>query len=122
MSSMLARKSACCSSPGAILYWLCVTIVAWALLGLMGAIWEPLQAKSAITILFAMSAGCFANWIRNRTYHCLIDGPLFLVSGALFLLRRLGVVHFPSWAIWLPLCAGVCISFCLEWRMASRGA
>jgi hypothetical protein len=65
-----------------------------------------------------MSAGCFANWIRNRTYHCFVDGPLFLVAGALFLVRGFGVVRFPSSAVWLPLFAGVSISFWLEWRIS----
>src|SRR5215471_4859989 len=83
------------------------TIFAWAILSLIGVIWRPLHASSAITILFAMSAGCFANWIRNHTYHCFIDGPLFLVAGALFLVRGFGFVQFPSWAVWLPLFIGV---------------
>ena len=65
-----------------------------------------------------MSVGCFANWIRNRTYHCFIDGPLFLVAGGLFLLRGIGLAHFPSWAIWIPLFAGVSLSFWLEWRIS----
>lgn len=115
-----ARKDACCSSPAAIRYWLGVTIVAWAILSLIGVIWQPLHATSAITVLFAMAAGCFANWIRNRTYHCFIDGPLFLIAGSLFLLRILDIVHFRSWAIWVSLFTGVSISFWLEWRISKR--
>jgi hypothetical protein len=65
-----------------------------------------------------MSAGCFANWARNRTYHCSIDGPLFLAAGALFLLEKLGVFRVRAWTIWLPLFIGVAISFWLEWRLA----
>jgi hypothetical protein len=101
-------------------YWLCVTICSWAILSLTGTTWQSLHATSAITILFAMSAGCFANWIRNRTYHCFIDGPLFLVAASLFLLRALGVVHFPSAAVWFPLFLGVSISFWLEWRISRQ--
>src|SRR5215470_15194779 len=117
---MLDRKNACCSSPAAVRYWLCVTICSWVILSLIGTMWQPLHATSAITILFAMSAGCFANWVRNRTYHCFIDGPLFLAAGVLFLLRGLGVVHFASWAVWLPLLIGVSISFWLEWRISKQ--
>lgn len=118
--SVMDRQKACCSSPAAITYWFCVTIVAWAILSLIGAAWQPLHATSAITCLFAMAAGCFANWIRNRTYHCFIDGPLFLAAGSLFLLRTLGVVHFASLAIWFPLLFGVLISFWLEWRISGN--
>src|SRR6266852_1930057 len=92
---MLAGRNACCSSSASMKYWLCATICSWAILSLIGTIWQPLHATSAITVLFAMSAGCFANWIRNRTYHCFIDGPLFLVAASLFLLRALGLYTFP---------------------------
>ena len=117
---MADRKNACCSSPAAVVYWLCVTMCSWAVLSLIGTIWHPLHATSAIAILFAMSAGCFANWIRNRTYHCSIDGPLFLVAGALFLLQAIGIVHFPPLIVWLPLLIGIAVSFCLEWRMTRQ--
>src|SRR5215471_19075551 len=117
---MLSRKNACCTSPAAAMFWFCATVVAWGILSLIGALWQPLHATSAITVLFAMSAGCFANWNRNRTYHCSIDGPLFLVGGGLFLLRTLGIVDFPSWVVWLPLLVGACISFCLEWRISRQ--
>lgn len=114
---MLNPRKACCSSPAAIGYWLGATIIAWVVLSVMGLLWEPLHATSAITILLALSAGCFANWAHNRTYHCSIDGPLFLVAGVLFLLRKLGVFHVQPAVIWIPLFIGVAISFWLEWRL-----
>jgi hypothetical protein len=113
-------KNACCSSPASFTYWLCAAFVTWAILSLIGLLWRPLHAASAITILLAMSAGCFANWMRNRTYHCFLDGPIFLVAGILFLARALGIVHFPSWVIWLPLSIGVAISFWLEYTRRQR--
>jgi hypothetical protein len=88
--------------------------VAWITLSLIGLTWYRLHATSAITILFAMSAGCIANWIRNRTYHCFVDGPIFLIAGSTFLLRTLGIIQFPSSAIWVPLFTIVLISFWLE--------
>jgi hypothetical protein len=33
-----------------------------------------------------MATGCFANWIKNRSFHCIFTGPLFLVGGVAFLL------------------------------------
>lgn len=108
------------STPAAIVYWILVSLFGWLALSAIGLFWHPLHATSAITILFAMSAGCFANWIRNRTCHCYFDGPLLLAGGAAFLLRRLGVIRFPSFLVWLPLGLGVGISFYLEWRLASK--
>ncbi len=115
---MTNQRNACCSSLAAIMYWLGATVVAWAILSFIGLIWEPLHAASAITILLAMSAGCFANWARHRTYHCSIDGPLFLAAGVLFLFRKLGVFQVSAMMIWIPLFIGVAVSFWLEWRLA----
>jgi hypothetical protein len=102
------------------MYWLGATVVAWAILSVVGLIWELFHATSAITILLAMSAGCFANWARNRTYHCAIDGPLFLVAGVLFLFRKFGVFQISAMMIWIPLFIGVAASFWLEWRLARQ--
>jgi hypothetical protein len=57
-----------------------VSVVAWGVLSLIGLYWFPLHALSAATILFAMAIGCVANWLRNRTLHCAITGPLFSAS------------------------------------------
>jgi hypothetical protein len=110
----------CCSSPAAIMYWAVVSVFAWIGLGALGLFWYPLHATSATTILFAMSAGCFANWRRNRTYHCYVDGPLLLAGATAFLLRQLHLIQFASLAVWLPLGLGIGISFYLEWRVAVR--
>jgi len=81
---MAGDKKTCCSSPPAICYWFATSLLAWAVLSVVGVFWHPLHAASATTILFAMATGCGANWLRNRTYHCAITGPLFLIAGAVF--------------------------------------
>lgn len=118
---MTDRRKSCCSSPAAMRYWLGISIIAWAVLSVAGLLWPPLHATSAITILLAASAGCFANWLRNRTYHCSIDGPLLLAAGLLFLLRKFAVIHVSALLIWIPLFIGVALSFWLEWRFARQG-
>jgi hypothetical protein len=69
--------------------------------------WYPLHANSASTILFASSAGCFANWARNQTYHCYFDGPLVLAGGAAFLLWQFSVIRFPIFVAWALLAVGI---------------
>lgn len=114
-------RTSCCTTPTAIGYWALASLFAWIGLGAIGSVWYPLHATSAATILFAMSAGCIANWARNRTSHCYFDGPLLFAGAAAFLLRQLRVIQFPSFAVWLPLGLGIGISFYLEWRLTSRG-
>jgi hypothetical protein len=31
-----------------------------------------------------MAIGCLANWLRNRSFHCAITAPLFLIAGIAF--------------------------------------
>ena len=69
-----------------------------------------------------MAIGCFANWARNRTYHCAVTGPLFLIGGVVFLLADARVLHVQTGWVWPFVLIGVGIAFVLEWRYAKRSA
>jgi hypothetical protein len=116
------RKRACCSSPAAMCYWCAASLVAWGVLSLIGLYWRPLHALSAATILFAMAVGCVANWLRNRTLHCAVTGPLFLIAAVVFLPSDVSMAHVNSLLVWLFGLIGVGIAFPLEWRYAQRSA
>ena len=116
---MIEHKETCCSSPAAMCYWFAASLIAWGVLSLIGTYWRPVHALSAATILFAMAIGCVANWLRNRTFHCGIAGPLFLIAPVLFLLSDLSMVHVNSLFVWPFVLIGVCTAFLLEWRNAS---
>jgi len=112
---------ACCSSPAAICYWFIISLIAWGVLNLVGIYLRPLRVSAAATCLLAMAIGCTANWFKNRSLHCTITGPLFLVGGVVFLLS--GVHMIPGrdtlW-IWPIVLIGVGIAFLLEWRYGRR--
>lgn len=110
---MAEQKKTCCSSPAAMCYWLTVSAVAWAALSLVGIYWHPLHAESTVTILFAMAIGCFANWVRTRTFHCAITGPLFVIAALVFLLTDIN-----TRLVWAVVLIGTGIAFLLEWRQA----
>lgn len=116
----MPRQDLCRTSPSSAIYWSIVSILAWLGLSTVGLVWYPLHANSAQTILLAMSAGCVANWTRDRTCHCYYDGPLFLAGATAFLLREVGIVRFPSFIVWLSLAIGIAISFYLEWRLRDK--
>jgi len=116
------HKGACCSSPAAMCYWSAASLVAWGGLSLIGLYWSPLDALSAAAILFAMVIGCVANWLRNRTLHCAITGPLFLIAAVVFLLSDMSMAHVNSLLVWPFVLIGVGIAFLLEWRYAQRSA
>ncbi len=119
---MTERKAACCSSPAAMCHWCAASLVAWGVLSLIGLYWLPLHALSAATILFAMAVGCGANWLRNRTLHCAVTGPLFLIAAVIFLLSDVSMAHVKSLLVWTFVLIGIGIAFVLEWRYAQRSA
>jgi hypothetical protein len=108
--------TACCSSPKAVCYWLAISLVSWTILGLVGMYWHPLRALGAPTILLAVAIGCFANWIKNRTFHCGITGPLFLIVAVLLLLSETRIIHIGNAFMWPTVLVGSAIAFLLEWR------
>ena len=116
---MTEPKGACCSSAAAMCYWFAASLIAWGMLTAIGIYWRPLHASSAATILFAMAIGCVANWLRNRTFHCGITGPLFLIAALVFLSSDVTATHINSLFVWSFVLIGVGIAFLLEWRYAS---
>jgi|SRR5215472_10915129 len=119
---MGSQVKACCSSPAAICYWFVISLLAWGVLSLVGMYWRPLHALSAATCLFAMTIGCLANWLRNRTFHCGITGPLFLISGVIFLLSGMCVIQINTYWVWPFVLIGAGVAFLLEFLYAHRSA
>jgi len=117
---MVESKRACCTSPAAMCYWLAASLIAWAVLSTAGNYWHPLHWYSASTILFAMAVGCVANWLRNRSFHCAITGPLFLIAAIFFLLADMRFTHVNASLVWSLLFIGTASAFLLEWRYAKR--
>lgn len=113
---MKPQSTACCSSLATMSYWLLISLAAWVVLSILGIYWHPLYAPSAQTILIAMAIGCAANWLKNRTLHCGITFPLFLIAGILFLLANMRAIQIRPNIIWAIVFVGTGIAFLLEWR------
>jgi hypothetical protein len=110
----------CCSSRASICYWFVVSLAAWAVLATIGMFWYPLHARSGVTCLLAMAVGCFANAFKNRTYHCVLTGPLFLIAAILLLSSNL--THVKPAFVWAVVLIGTGIAFVLEWRYSHKPA
>jgi len=113
---------ACCSSPAALCYWFVVSLIAWGALSLVGTAWSPLHAPSSAACLLAMGIGCLANWLRNRSFHCVITAPLFLVAGVVFLLSDVHMIHIETRWVWPGVLIGTSVALLLEWRYAKRAS
>jgi hypothetical protein len=119
---MTKQGEACCSSPAALCYWFIVSLIAWGALSLIGIYWRPLHAPSAAACLFAMAFSCVANWLKNRSFHCAITGPLFLIAGVTFLLAGVFAIRMNTVLVWRFVLIGTAIAFLLEWKYAKRSA
>jgi hypothetical protein len=108
----------CCSSRASICYWLIASLVGWVVLATIGMFWHPLHTKSAVTCLLAMAAGCFANAFKNRTYHCVLTGPLFLIAAILLLSSDF--THIKPTLVWIIVLVGTGIAFLMEWRYSRK--
>jgi hypothetical protein len=117
---MTTVQRACCTSPAAIGYWFAASLLAWGVLSLAGIYWYPLRWYAASSALFAAGIGCIANWSKNRSYHCAITAPLFLIAAVLFMLDDLRMARINVALVWFLLAAGTCLAFCLEWRYAKN--
>lgn len=65
-----------------------------------------------------MAVGCFANAVKNRTYHCILTGPLFLIAA--ILLMSSDLTHVKPSLIWTGVAVGTGMAFLLEWRWFLR--
>jgi uncharacterized membrane protein YgdD (TMEM256/DUF423 family) len=77
-------------------------------------------ASSAATICIAVAIGCAANWVRNRTMHCGITAPAFLVAGTVFLLSDMGILAINQALVWPIVAIVTGLAFLLEWRYSYR--
>ena len=77
-------------------------------------------AKFFDALVQCFAIGCFANWLRNRTFHCAISGPLFLIGGVMFLLSEMNVIHVNTHWVWPFVLIGVGVAFLLESLYAHR--
>jgi hypothetical protein len=67
-----------------------------------------------------VAIGCAANWFRNRTLHCAITAPLYLIAGATFLLSEMDAFQVNTRFVWPILAILTGITFLVEWRHAAR--
>ncbi len=118
--AMTRQVKTCCSSLAAICYWFIVSLVAWGVLSFLGIYWSPLRPSSGATCLFAMAIGCLANWLRTRTFHCAITGPLFLIGGVIFLLSGVRMISVNTRWVWPFVLIGVGLAFVMERLYAQR--
>ncbi|MGH9409756.1 MAG: hypothetical protein ACRD1V_09915, partial [Vicinamibacterales bacterium] len=83
---------------------------------ILRTVWPALNPSENTLLLSALSVACFINFGRNRTYHCVLTGPLFLAGAIVAALTDAGIWHIPSSVLWGAVAMGVGAAYVAEWR------
>ena len=106
----------CCTSPAAMWFWAVAFAVLYGV-GLVARSTSPIFEPYGDTLLLASLAGaCLVNFGRNRTLHCGITGPLFLIGAVVAAMVEADVWTFDLSVLWGVVLLGVAIAFVIEWR------
>ena len=111
-------KGLCCSSKSAPCYWGAVFAILYGA-GLGLAIWLHAQAYELAILFAAMGYACVANFACNRTFHCVIAGPFFLLVALALALDERGVWKFGASFLWPVVLLVVGLALVFERRFAS---
>lgn len=114
----MTLKSLCCTSPRALCYFGCAFLVFYAV-GLALVFWLHFGRYELAVLFAALGLACVANLLRNRSFHCLITAPFFLLVALAFALNAAGVWKLRTGALWAIVVIVVCAAFLLESRFAS---
>lgn len=113
-------NQACCTSPAAVWFWAVAFAVLYAVGLVVRSTWPAFEPYGDTLLLAALSVACFLNFGRNRTLHCGLTGPLFLIAAVVALLMEAAVWDVNEDVLWGLVLAGVALAFLVEWRVARR--
>jgi hypothetical protein len=116
--STLAQS--CCTTPSAAGFWAGMFVLFYGASLLLTAVWPELRQYGDALILLSLAAACFVNFGRNRTLHCGLTGPLFVVGAAVALLMEAGIWSVDQSVLWGVVLVGVALAFLIEWRTVGR--
>ena len=112
---------ACCTTPSALCFWGCIFAVAYGAGLVVAGLWPPLLPFDQTIVFGALAVACFVNAAVNRTLHCMLTGPLFVVAAVVVGLSEAGVMGVDVSLVWTVSVIGLGIALLLEWR-ATRPA
>jgi hypothetical protein len=121
MERQLLGRS-CCTTPAAMCFWAAIFVLFYGAGLLLTSVWPQVRPFEDTLILVALAAACAVNFWRNRTLHCGITGPLFLVGAVAAALIEAGAWRFDLAIVWGVVLLGVGIAFIVEWRTVGRAA
>jgi asparagine N-glycosylation enzyme membrane subunit Stt3 len=115
-----AHGLGCCTTPSAVCFWAVMFGFFYGAGLLLATVWPAVQHYRDTVLLTALAAACVANFRRNRTLHCRLTGPLFLLGAIAALVTEAGFWRVDRSALWCVVLIGVGLAFLIEWRTVGR--
>ena len=106
----------CDTTPSAIFFWAAVFVLAYGAGLLLRSVFPAFQPFGDTVILVALAGACFANFRCNRTFHCALTGPLFVVGAVAAGLIEANVLRLDMAIVWGVVVLGVVVAIVFEWR------
>jgi hypothetical protein len=110
----------CCTSPVAMWFWAAAFVVLYGIGLVARSTWPVFEPYGDTLLLAALGLACFINFGRNRTLHCGLTGPLFLIAAIVAVLMEASVWSVSENALWGLVLVGVALAFLIEWRTVGR--
>jgi hypothetical protein len=108
------------TSPAAMWFWAVEFAVLYAVGLLVRSTWPVLEPYGDTLLLVALGLACFISFGRNRTLHCGLTAPLFLIAAVVALLMEARVWDVNDDALWGLVLVRVALAFLTEWRAVGR--
>jgi hypothetical protein len=101
-------------------FWAATFVLIYGAGLLVRSAWAAVQPFGDTLMLAALAAACVINFGRNRTLHCGMTGPLFILGAVAAALIEAGIWQFDMAIVWGVVLLGVGIAFFIEWRTVGR--
>jgi hypothetical protein len=111
------QKRFCCLTPRAACTWIVAALILYGL-GLIVLRLAHVEQYQGTALFAAMGLACFVNFAQNRSFHCVITGPFFLLVAVALVLQSYGTWNVSKAVLWPTVLIVVGIAFLLERRFA----
>jgi hypothetical protein len=101
-------------------FWAAAFVVLYGLGLLARSTWPVVEPYADTLLLAALGLACVINFGRNRTLHCGLTGPLFLIAAVVAFLMEAKLWDVNEDALWGLVLVGVALAFLIEWRVVGR--
>ncbi len=111
------QKRFCCLTSRAACTWIAAFFILYGL-GSIVLHLEHVERYQGPAFFAAMGLACLVNLAQNRTFHCAITGPFFLLVAVALALQSYGMWNVSKAVLWPTVLIVVGIAFLLEQRFA----